>query len=226
MKTLSRRTVLKMAVANAAVGLDAHASPSQECAEAVPTDRGPFYPRSDIEETTNLVQRLPNGPRAVGQVIDVFGTISDIGCEPLPDVEIVIWQADASGFYRHPRGKGQSQLDPNFRYFARSRTNASGEYRFTTIIPSPYEFQGLKRARHIHFEIRCPQRGHTATEMYFAGSSEDQRRLQDEVWLSRSPRLRNSLITSARGAEQLSTSESSSPADVVPAFRFDISMPE
>lgn len=225
-KKVSRRTVLKMAAANAVLGVNARAGIVAGCAEAIPTDRGPFFPRSVIEEAKNLVQLSPGRPVAAGRLIHVGGIIFNQECEPVPGAQVVIWQADAAGLYRHPDAMSQNQLDPNFRYFARTTTNRFGAYRFVTMLPGAYEFSGLKRARHIHFDIRCPEHKNSATEMYFAGEADDERRRIDEVWLSRDPDLRDFLIAAPLSNEQRSVGHPEFPTDDFQAFRFDIRCPD
>jgi protocatechuate 3,4-dioxygenase, alpha subunit len=72
---------------------------------------------------------------ALGQQIVVEGKVIDGGGEPVPDVMIEIWQANAAGKYDHPEDTQAKPLDPSFHGFGRCATDKEGIYRFHTIKP-------------------------------------------------------------------------------------------
>ena len=120
----------------AAVGL-----PSLACARGLPqmTD-GPFYPplayraRSldwDADLTT-VRGRAADGqplPRARGEYLDLRGAVVDADGRTIDGAEVEIWQCDAFGSYRHPRGAG-ARIDAGFQGFGSTRSDARGMYRF------------------------------------------------------------------------------------------------
>lgn len=111
---------------------------------------------------------LPIGERIVvhGQVCDTFG-------RPLPNALIEVWQANASGRYRHPKDSYIGALDPNFGGCGRVLTDADGHYRYRTIKPGPYPWRNRInewRPSHIHYALSgsgWAQR--LITQMYFEG---------------------------------------------------------
>ena len=108
---------------------------------------------------------------AVGQRIVVAGRVLDANGAPLPDTLVEIWQANASGRYRHRRDQWPGRLDPNFTGAGRAVTDAEGRYRFLTVKPGAYPWGNhvnAWRPAHIHFSVlgRCfTQR--LITQMYF-----------------------------------------------------------
>jgi protocatechuate 3,4-dioxygenase beta subunit len=51
-------------------------------------------------------------------------------------------------------------------------TDAMGRYRFRTVRPGIYAFDGVPRPRHIHFDI-ASRRARLTTQMYFPGEQEN-----------------------------------------------------
>ena len=84
---------------------------------------------------------------------------------------IEIWQANASGRYRHRNDQWPGTLDPNFTGGGRALTDDDGSYRFTTIRPGAYPWgnhPNAWRPAHIHFSVfgrAFTQR--LVTQMYF-----------------------------------------------------------
>lgn len=74
-------------------------------------------------------------PSAAGRHIAVEGTVRDGAGDPLPDALIEIWQADASGKYRHPADEREAPGDPSFDGFGRIPTGDDGRFAFTTVMP-------------------------------------------------------------------------------------------
>ena len=155
----------------AALGLPAVAS-----ARGLPamTD-GPFYPSLAYRarsldwdaDLTTVRGRAPDGqplPRARGEYLDLHGAVRDGEGRAVGGAEIEIWQCDAFGSYRHPRGAGE-RIDAGFQGFGATRSDACGGYRFRTIRPVPYP----GRTPHIHVKLRHPAFGEVTSQLFVAG---------------------------------------------------------
>jgi len=109
----------------------------------------------------------------VGQRIIVTGCVVDTGGSPLAGTLVEVWQANASGRYRHVNDNWPGTLDPNFSGGGRVVTGADGTYRFVTIRPGAYPWgnhHNAWRPAHIHFSLfgwAFTQR--LVTQMYFPG---------------------------------------------------------
>lgn len=217
MTNITRRTVVQVATANVIIATEGSAAAVIKCFDFLETEEGPFFPIGVISTRYDLTRIHNDGRTARGSVLHVEGKIFDSACNPIPDASVVIWQTDDSGRYRHPNAKEQPHLDPNFAYYARALTDRGGSYQFKTIFPKPYVFQGLRRARHIHFEVTHHEHGRLTSEMYFAGEDDDRRRLNDKVWLSRNPSHRDSLIESRSNDNEIDFRD-----DGHPSYRFDL----
>ncbi|MEP7302549.1 MAG: intradiol ring-cleavage dioxygenase [Caldimonas sp.] len=170
---LSRRRVLQHAGAAVAVlGFPALAAGR----DALPkmTD-GPFYPplayraRSiDWDADLTVVQgRAPDGqPRAAaaGEHLDLYGSVQDSNGRAVDAAAVEIWQCDAYGSYRHPRGAGD-RVDASFQGFGSTRSDIRGGYRFRTIRPVPYP----GRTPHIHVKLRHAAFGEVTSQLFVAG---------------------------------------------------------
>ena len=108
---------------------------------------------------------------AVGQRIVVTGRLVDSAGRPITSSLVEIWQANASGRYRHRNDQWPGALDPNFTGGGRALTDDDGWYRFTTIKPGAYPWgnhPNAWRPAHIHFSVfgrAFTQR--LITQMYF-----------------------------------------------------------
>jgi protocatechuate 3,4-dioxygenase alpha subunit len=111
---------------------------------------GPFF-RKGLErpEWSDLTA---DGP--AGQKIRIAGDVIDGAGEPVPDGLLEIWQANAAGKYAHPDDRQASPIDPKFRGFGRSCTDAQGRFSFLTILPGPVtEANGTVQAPHINVSV-------------------------------------------------------------------------
>jgi protocatechuate 3,4-dioxygenase beta subunit len=108
-----------------------------------------------------------------GQRIIVHGRVLDGDGRPVPHTLVEIWQANASGRYRHENDQWPAPLDPNFSGGGRCLTDADGHYRFVTVRPGAYPWRNHHNAwrpAHIHFSLfgrAFVQR--LVTQMYFPG---------------------------------------------------------
>ncbi|MBV9321271.1 MAG: protocatechuate 3,4-dioxygenase subunit beta [Mycobacterium sp.] len=109
----------------------------------------------------------------IGERIIIRGRVLDEAARPVQGQLVEIWQANASGRYRHQRDQHPAPIDPNFTGVGRCLTGADGTYRFLTIKPGPYPWRNHHNAwrpAHIHFSIfgtAFTQR--LVTQMYFPG---------------------------------------------------------
>jgi len=140
-----------------------------------PMTDGPFYPSIAYRarsvdwdaDLTTVRGRAPDGqptPPARGEHLDLRGAVVDGNGRPIDGAEVEIWQCDAFGSYRHPRGAGE-RIDAGFQGFGSTRSDARGIYRFRTIRPVPYP----GRTPHIHVKLRHPSFGEVTSQLFVAG---------------------------------------------------------
>ncbi len=109
----------------------------------------------------------------IGERIIVHGYVRDQFGRPVPNALVEVWQANASGRYRHKKDQYLGALDPNFGGCGRMLTDADGYYCYRTIRPGPYPWRNRIndwRPAHIHYAISgtgWAQR--LITQMYFEG---------------------------------------------------------
>ncbi len=119
------------------------------------------------------VEGLGAGPRAVGQLINVSGRVTDEDGSPISDAIVELWQANSAGRYIHEMDRTDSPLDPNFTGQGRLVTGPDGEYQFFSIKPGAYpvlESGWWWRPPHIHFSILGPSwMDRYVTQIFFPG---------------------------------------------------------
>ena len=109
----------------------------------------------------------------IGERIVVHGYVHDQIGRPVKNALVEVWQANASGRYRHKNDQYIAPIDPNFGGCGRMLTDENGYYAFRTIKPGPYPWRNRVngwRPAHIHFAISGTgwvQR--LITQMYFEG---------------------------------------------------------
>jgi protocatechuate 3,4-dioxygenase beta subunit len=151
--------------------------------------RGPSQPALRIHAPASLSTNLAP-PRALllphdadltvhgdgqplGEKIVVTGRVTDQDGKPVRNSLLEIWQANASGRYRHKKDQHDAPLDPNFNGWGKMLTDDDGRYRFVTIKPGAYPWGNHDKAwrpAHIHFSLFgnvYAQR--LVTQMYFPG---------------------------------------------------------
>ena len=140
----------------------------------------------------------PDG-EAVGQRIIVTGRLLDAGGRPIANSLVELWQANASGSYRHVSDRWPGTLDPNFTGNGRCLTDADGTYRFTTIRPGAYPWgnhPNAWRPAHLHFSLfgrSFTQR--LVTQMFFP---DDPLFFQDPIYDAVPERSRHALDRGVR----------------------------
>ena len=92
---------------------------------------GPFYGYAlPFEHGNELVP--PGSPGA----IQLHGTVTEGGGNPVPDALLEIWQADADGGI--PSATGSLHRDGwTFTGWGRASTDDGGHYSFSTVLPGP-----------------------------------------------------------------------------------------
>jgi protocatechuate 3,4-dioxygenase, beta subunit len=131
---------------------------------------GPVFGQDAVTAADGDLTVGPTG-EAVGQRIIVTGRLLDGAGHPIRQSLIEVWQANASGRYRHRGDQWPGTLDPNFTGGGRVLTDDDGRYRFTTIKPGAYPWgnhENAWRPAHIHFSVfgwAFTQR--LITQMYF-----------------------------------------------------------
>ncbi len=132
----------------------------------------PVFGPSDVAPLDADLTRRHDG-EPLGERIVITGRVLDGDGRPVPRQLVEIWQANASGRYRHDGDQHPAPLDPNFTGGGRALTDDEGRYRFTTIKPGAYPWRNHHNAwrpAHIHFSFfgtMFTQR--LVTQMYFPG---------------------------------------------------------
>ena len=135
---------------------------------------GPTFGHNDIDPIDNdLIRNWAKTGDPVGERIIVHGRVLDENGRPVPKTLVEIWQANASGRYRHKKDSYLGALDPNFGGCGRTLTDDSGYYYFRTIKPGAYPWRNSInswRPAHIHLSVfgaAFAQR--LITQCYFEG---------------------------------------------------------
>jgi protocatechuate 3,4-dioxygenase beta subunit len=131
---------------------------------------GPVFGHSRVGPTEHDLTVQHDG-EPIGQRIIVTGRVLDTLGVPLAHTLIEIWQANASGRYRHTADTWPAPLDDNFTGAGRALSDTDGRYEFITIRPGAYPWgnhPNAWRPAHIHFSLfgrSFTQR--LVTQMYF-----------------------------------------------------------
>ena len=135
---------------------------------------GPACGHNDIAALDNdLTLNFDHGGMPVGERIILHGRVLVENARPVPKTMVEIWQANASGRYRHKKDSYLGALDPNFGGCGRTLTDENGYYAFRTIKPGPYPWMNYVnswRPAHIHVSVFgsgfCQR---LITQLYFEG---------------------------------------------------------
>ncbi len=135
---------------------------------------GPFYPTvRPLDQVSDLTRLKGGAGIATGDIIDVFGTVTNQDGKPIAGAKLDLWQANSVGRYMHGGDMREDlPLDPHFQGSAVLVTDSEGRYRFRTVRPGIYSFGGTPRPRHIHFDISS-RHARLTTQMYFPGEKEN-----------------------------------------------------
>jgi protocatechuate 3,4-dioxygenase alpha subunit len=129
-----------------------------------------------------------------GDRIVIEGKVLDGDREHIEDALLEIWQANATGRYRHPDDKRDLSLDAGFTGFGRTVSDfETGQYRFETVKPGPVpDDEGESQAPHISLMVQG--RGMlnpVFTRIYFSDEEEANR---DDLTLRRVPAERRGTL--------------------------------
>lgn len=125
------------------------------------------------EKDHDLILNYASTGLPIGERIIVHGHVKDQFGRPVAGALVEVWQANASGRYRHKKDQYIGALDPNFGGCGRMLTDANGHYCYRSIKPGPYPWRNRIndwRPSHIHYAISgdgWAQR--LITQMYFEG---------------------------------------------------------
>ena len=149
---------------------------------------GPFFHFGLPYQDDNKL--VANG--TLGQQIVVEGKVIDGGGEPVPDVMIEVWQANAAGKYDHPEDTQEKPIDPAFHGFGRCATDKDGMFRFHTVKPGAVPGPG-NSLQAPHLAVFVFGRGmlkQLLTRIYF----EDEAHNADDPVLSLVPEARRATL--------------------------------
>lgn len=141
---------------------------TDECKTTPILEIGPYAVlkyRKQADHDIDLTQINGKSTVAIGQIINVFGKVTDKNCNPLKHAVVEIWSANHYGKYHHEYDYSERKDDPNFQGWGQAITNDKGEYRFKTILPGPYN----NRTRHIHFKVSKKEFHELTTQLFFDG---------------------------------------------------------
>ncbi len=156
-----------------------------------PQEEGPFYPDHLPLDTDNDLLLINDAATpALGDVTYLSGRVLDGRGAPVRNALVEIWQADASGIYRHTgdnKEDRQKRRDANFQSFGRFLTSSSGEYLFRTIKPVKYP----GRTPHIHVKVKRGGKEILCTQCYIQGEPENEK---DSIYMGiKDPKARASV---------------------------------
>lgn len=114
-----------------------------------PQMEGPYFKPSSPRRTSLLE------PGMTGTRLSVTGYVFGLGCQPVANVLLDFWQADANGAYDNV----------GYRLRGHQFTTAQGSFTLSTIVPGLYP----GRTRHVHVKVQAPGRPVLTTQLYFPG---------------------------------------------------------
>jgi protocatechuate 3,4-dioxygenase beta subunit len=157
---------------------------------------GPVYGHERVGELDHDLTSQHEG-EPLGERIILHGRVLDGDRRPVRNTLVELWQANASGRYRHAVDRHPAPLDPNFTGAGRCLTDDEGRYRFITVKPGAYPWlnhPNAWRAAHIHISLFGPAFAtRVVTQMYFPG---DPLFFQDPIFHSvRDPKHRELMIS-------------------------------
>ena len=135
---------------------------------------GPVFGRDELGPLDHdLLLNYARDGEPIGERTIVHGRVLDENGRGVPNTLVEVWQANASGRYRHKNDTYLGAIDPNFGGCGRVVTDDAGGYAFRTVKPGAYPFRNHVnswRPAHIHFSLfgsGFAQR--LVTQMYFEG---------------------------------------------------------
>ena len=135
---------------------------------------GPFYPdKLPLDTDNDLIVLNDSLTPAVGTVVHLTGTVTDVKGSPVRNALVEIWQCDGNGVYLHSKDsdKKKDQQDKHFQGFGRFLTGNKGEYYFRTIKPVAYP----GRTPHIHVKVKKGGTELLCTQCFNKGEKQNDR---------------------------------------------------
>jgi len=133
---------------------------------------GPAFPARFVSEAEADLTRVGPG-HPLGEKMVLVGRILDEEGRPMRRSLVELWQANASGRYRHDADTHEAPLDPNFVGKGQVLTDEEGRYRFVTIKPGAYPWNNHPfawRPAHIHLSLFGHSWGQRLiTQVFFPG---------------------------------------------------------
>jgi protocatechuate 3,4-dioxygenase beta subunit len=172
MTEVTRRSFIRYGTAVVAGLLSGITRAAEALLAPTPSEtEGPFYPVMAQKDLDFDLTRVEGGDGvAQGRHIFIAGRVLDTAGNAIEDATVDLWQANASGRYRHPDESDKYPLDPNFQGWAIVPSGKQGVFRFKTIYPGAYgNVWGWRRPPHIHFKISKPGYKTLTTQLYFPG---------------------------------------------------------
>lgn len=153
------------------IGMNAPAAPGV----TESTVMGPFF----VKDAPEIPLGGDVARGAKGMPCYVEGTVRSVDGSPVPGARIEVWEADEDGFY-DVQYEGEVSAGRG-----RLRSGPDGEYRFWSVLPSPYPIpddgpvgdllraagRSPMRPAHLHFKVDAP-RHHTLVTHIFVGGGE------------------------------------------------------
>ena len=156
------------------------------------------YPQVMLDLPTGAA--IPLSPEARGQRIVIEGSVTDGAGQPVADVMIETWQADAAGRYAHASDPDFANADAAFWGYRRVATDADGRFTIETVKPGATRAAiesgapGVEALHAPHLVVAIYGGGilyRYVTRMYFAG---DEANAVDPILRMVPPDRRSTLI--------------------------------
>ncbi|MBP48091.1 MAG: hypothetical protein CMH53_09165 [Myxococcales bacterium] len=135
--------------------LDTHAGAdtNKTCVETADNIEGPYYAegipvRSDLDLYGD-----------VGDALLLSGVVRDIQCNVIENAVVHIWHADPGAVYHNTTAE--------LRYYGQVATDASGAFKFKTLMPGRYLNGSQYRPAHVHCKVFVKGQLKLTTQIYF-----------------------------------------------------------
>ena len=119
---------------------------------------GPAYGHGRVGPLDHDLTRQ-HGGEPLGERIIVTGRVLDGDGRPVRGSLIEIWQANAAGRYIHSADQHEAPLDPNFFGGGRCTTDEQGRFRFYSVKPGAYPWEGGRVPAARRRELQAPTQG-------------------------------------------------------------------
>ena len=169
MKPNHRRKFIKQAITGSLVGLWGSQVLAQTQLVTPRQPEGPFYPITpQADKDADLTRVAGKSGTAQGEIIQVYGQVTDQNQRPIKGATLDIWQANSFGKYHHPHDDSEAPIDEHFQAWAILKSGHNGQFSFKTVLPGAYPL-GAKNQRTPHIHMKIGKHGYVPllTQMYF-----------------------------------------------------------